>query len=380
MQTKKHEIQRSNLLIEANYNIPSVDGYRITLIGMSGVCMNLLNNPLDDKALTVSIKTKDLIKLFPAFKKAGSSIHQRIDHATDAIGSNNTVRIINKDSGNWEKIPFIMNFKYIDFDTLIIRFNEEIRHLFNPESKFTRYLLNDTAELSSYQQIRIYELLIQYIKIRHRKINIQELKKFIGINKNKTTSKLIQELKACIVQINKKTNLEVEFETIKTSRKITHVKFKFCRTDLHPLDEINNKENNLKTQLIDLGFKQEKLKSLLKISPEVLIQAIHATKKVKQGQGFKKTMEACFFYQIRLLKDNENKKLTAYEIVCMFKENSGVRRDVLWSEFYAQLSEEQKLAYSPTNREKNKTVKEALDNNFNNKYNKWIYETKIKQQ
>jgi hypothetical protein len=32
-----------------------------------------------------------------------------------------------------------------------------------------------------------------------------------------------------------------------------------------------------------------------------------------------------------------------------------------------------------TSREKNKTVKEALDNDFTNKFNKWIYETKIKQ-
>jgi hypothetical protein len=51
----------------------------------------------------------------------------------------------------------------------------------------------------------------------------------------------------------------------------------------------------------------------------------------------------------------------------------------LWDEFYAQLSEGQKNAYSASNREKNTTVKEALDHDFNNKYNRWIYEAKIKQ-
>jgi plasmid replication initiation protein len=54
-------------------------------------------------------------------------------------------------------------------------------------------------------------------------MEIQELKNFIGISKNKTTYKLIQELKACITKINNKTNLEIEFKTIKTSRKITHI-------------------------------------------------------------------------------------------------------------------------------------------------------------
>jgi hypothetical protein len=63
----------------------------------------------------------------------------------------------------------------------------------------------------------------------------------------------------------------------------------------------------------------------------------------------------------------------------MFKNNAGVKKHTLWDEFYTQLSEEQKTAYSPTSREKNKTVKEALDNDFTNKFNKWIYETKIKQ-
>jgi hypothetical protein len=36
-------------------------------------------------------------------------------------------------------------------------------------------------------------------------------------------------------------------------------------------NEINNKKNNLKAQLTDLGFKQERHKSLIKIPIEVLI-------------------------------------------------------------------------------------------------------------
>lgn len=339
--------------------------------------MNLLNKPLDENALTISIKTENLQELFPSFRNAKGKVHKRIDNATDAIGRNNMVKIFSKNEGNWKKTPFIMDFEYNNFDTLIIRFNEEIRHLFNPQSKFTRYLLNDTAELSSYQQIRIYELCYQYIKTGFRKINIPMLKKFIGIEKNKTNSKLIEDLKSCIVQINKKTNLEIEFETIKTSRKITHIKFLFHRTDLHPLDEINQQPSDLKTQLLGLGFKSEKLKSLLKISPSALIQAINATKKAKEV-GFNKekgqSMNACFFYQIGVASE-----LKSYELVHMFKENSGVQQTKLWQEFYAQLSEEQKAAYSETNRNKNKTVKEALDKDFSSKYNRWIYETKIKQ-
>ncbi len=373
----KHEIQKSNLLIEASYNIPSVDGYRLTLMGMSAVCMNLLQKPDDKNALIISLKTKDIQALFPSLKNAKSFIHQRIDKATDAIGNNNTVKIYQKDDGNWKKAPFIMDMTYNNYETLIIRFNEEIRHLFNPKSEFTRYLLNDTAQLRSYQQIRIYELCAQYIKVGTRTIDIPTFKKFIGIKKKKITSDLIRELKACITQINQKTNLEVEFEPIKTSRKITHIKFIISSTDTHPLDVINHKENDLKTQLVDLGFKQEKLKSLLKLSPNVLIQAIKATKK-SQIKGFKKSMESCFFYNIGISKDN---KLSHLELVLMFKENlSIVKKNDLWNEFYLQLSEDEQATYSEGNKQTNKIIKQALNIDSVNKYNKWIYETKIKPQ
>ncbi len=298
---KQHEIQRSNLLIEASYNIPSVDGYRIALIGMSNACINLLNNPDDETALTVAIKTKELQALFPAFRKAQGSIHKRIDQATDSI----------------------------------------------------------------------------------------------------------RELNSCICQINNKTNLKVEFEALKTSRKITDIKFTFCRKDLHPLDAINqenqkkqdkqisntsnaNNTSNIKAQLTALGFQHAKLPSLLKIPTEVLLRAITATNKAKT-KGFKKTMEACFFFQVGIFKsersddDNNNAntnttKIEPIQLVHLFKDNLSIEAmNALWNEFYVQLSEGQKNAYSASNREKNTTVKEALDHDFNNKYNRWIYEAKIKQ-
>jgi plasmid replication initiation protein len=400
---KKHEIQRSNLLIEASYNIPSVDGYRIALIGMSNACINLLNNPDDEAALTVAIKTKELQALFPAFKKAQGSIHKRIDQATDSIGRNNMVKVLNKDKGNWRKIPFIMDIEYRNSNLLLIRFNEEIRPLFNPQSEFTRYLINDTAKLRSYQQIRVYELCCQYITVGSRAVEVTKLKQFIGVKQNKTNSKLIEELNSCISQINNKTNLKVEFETLKTSRKITHIKFTFCRKDLHPLDGINqenqkkqisdasnasntNDTSNIKAQLTALGFKKAKLPSLLKIPTEVLLRAITATKKAKT-KGFKKTMEACFFFQVGIFKRGESDddtntttKIEPIQLVHLFKDTLSIETmKALWDEFYAQLSEGQKNAYSASNREKNTTVKEALDHDFNNKYNRWIYEAKIKQ-
>ncbi|CAC9448620.1 hypothetical protein BSPLISOX_1387 [uncultured Gammaproteobacteria bacterium] len=425
MKTKNKEcsIRIANSLVESNFpSPPSVDSYRILQLTMSAICENLYYAKLklwdefylqllenerlpylnkrkkenikskkfnewifsnEDKKnilisqLTASIEREDLEKLFPSFKKAGNK-HKRIDNAVNAILKNNFIET-RKDEGNFKKQVLIENIEYISYNKIQTTVIAKMINKFNPNSKFTRYLINHTAGLSSYQQIRICELCYQYITTGSRKMEIQELKKFIGIGKNKTTSDLIRELKSSKKQINQKTNLEIEFITIKTSRKITHIKFNFCRTDQHPLDEINNKKNDLKAQLTDLGFKQERHKSLLKIPVEVLIPAINATKKTIEEKRIIKTIEACFYYQIGNLTDKNGKKFTNLELVSMFKENAGVKRHDLWNEFYAQLSKEQRAAYSPTSREKNKAVKEALDNDFTSKFNKWIYETKIKQ-
>ena len=420
---KEYSIRIANSLVESNFpSPPSVDSYRILQLTMSLICENLFYAKLklwdefylqlsgderspylnkrkksnieskefnewifsnEDKKntlisqLTTSIKREDLEKLFPFFKRAGNK-HKRIDNAVNAILKNNFIEI-RKDEGNFKKQVLIENIEYIDYNEIKITVIEKMINKFNPNSKFTRYLINHTARLSSYQQIRICEFCYQYIAIGIRKIEIQKLKKFIGIDKNKTTSDLIRELKSSKNQINQKTNLEIEFKTIKTCRKITHIEFSFCRTDQHPLDEINNKKNDLKAQLIDLGFKEERYKSLIKIPVEILIPTINATKKAIKENRITKTIEAYFFYQVGILKDKNGKKFTGLELVSMFKNNAGVKKHTLWDEFYTQLSEEQKTAYSPTSREKNKTVKEALDNDFTNKFNKWIYETKIKQ-
>jgi hypothetical protein len=73
-------------------------------------------------------------------------------------------------------------------------------------------------------------------------------------------------------------------------------------------------------------------------------------------------------------------KITPVEIVQLFKDNLHIIEGrELWQEFYAQLNIKQQETYSKGNKDKNKLVKQALDNDFTNKFNKWIYETKIKQ-
>jgi len=190
----ERSLRISNALIESEYPVlPTVDSHRILQLALSGACQNLHNNKDNEKALKtaliVSLKTNSLEKLFPSFKKAGN-IHKRIDKATNIILRNNFIET-KKDAGNFKKTALIEDIEYIDYQEIVVTFFASTRKLFNPESKFTRYVINNTAELSTYQQIRIYELCYQYIisKNKYRIIDIPTFKRFIGVEKNKTTSK-----------------------------------------------------------------------------------------------------------------------------------------------------------------------------------------------
>jgi hypothetical protein len=91
-------------------------------------------------------------------------------------------------------------------------------------------------------------------------------------------------------------------------------------------------------------------------------------------------MRGFFFSRVEYLSKNTNTKITPVEIVQLFKDNLHIIEGrELWQEFYAQLNIKQQETYSKGNKDNNKLVKQALDNDFNNKFNKWIYETKIKQ-
>ena len=150
-------------------------------------------------------------------------------------------------------------------------------------------------------------------------------------------------------------------------------------TDIHPLDSIEQRPKNLKTELINLGFKKEKLKPLLQISTHILIQAIKETK-VEKEKGFKKTMEDCFFYKLSVLKSFKGEKLRPLAVVEMFKENLGVKNVDLYNEFHAQLSKELQETYFKANNSKDKTIRKALKRDYYSRFNQWIYETKIQQE
>ena len=128
-----------------------------------------------------------------------------------------------------------------------LSFDEKLKpYLLQLSSHFTKLELKKLVSLNSIYAVRIYELLKQYEKLEERTFEIEELRKTLGIEKTK--HKKYNDFKREVLiraerEINEKTDLNVSFEEIKTSRRITSIKFKIERQAAEePIQEIEKVE------------------------------------------------------------------------------------------------------------------------------------------
>jgi len=94
------------------------------------------------------------------------------------------------------------------------------------KEKFTSYQLENVVRLNSVYSIRIYELLKQYERIRKRKLTLEELRYFLGIEKDKYIQYGHLKNKVLLVaqkEINEKTDIQFTFNEIKQEPSISYI-------------------------------------------------------------------------------------------------------------------------------------------------------------
>lgn len=96
------------------------------------------------------------------------------------------------------------------------------------ETPFTKYMIKNILRLNSSYSIRLYEILKQYEKRKKRIFEISEIKNFLGIEAK--SYKLFAEferrvLKPAKAEIDKKTDIYINYKKIKEGRKITKIEF-----------------------------------------------------------------------------------------------------------------------------------------------------------
>ena len=176
---------------------------------------------------------------------------------------------------------------------VILRFSSDLKpFLLQIKYKFTKANLEDLMVIRSIYAIRLYELLKQYESIGERIISLSCLREYCGIGNEKY--KNYNDFKRKIIEIsereiNSKTDISIKYDEIKSSRKITSIRFSINKNSNHKQTEFEKyqiekaviiqkelrSEKAIINQLVEYGFTDSQSKKIVKSNrQETIINAI----------------------------------------------------------------------------------------------------------
>lgn len=153
------------------------------------------------------------------------------------------------------------------------------------QKNFTVLEFDEVMGLKSIHAVRIFEILKQYEEIGKRTINLQELRDFCGIKS--TQYKKFNDLKKAVLEIakreiNQKTSISIEYQEVKTGRKITEISFSIFTNRsylnfqqepktferIEKLEREMASKNLLIEKICEYGFGKRTAQNFLKIATE----------------------------------------------------------------------------------------------------------------
>ncbi|MGP5469973.1 replication initiation protein RepM [Pseudomonas helleri] len=95
------------------------------------------------------------------------------------------------------------------------------------ESEFTSYRLEKISGMSSAHAVRLYELLVQYLTIGKREIELSDLRKSLGLTDEYKAIKDFKKrvIDVAVAQINEHSDIRVSYTQRKTGRTVSHLIF-----------------------------------------------------------------------------------------------------------------------------------------------------------
>lgn len=114
----------------------------------------------------------------------------------------------------------------IIFTPAVVR---EITRIDGYETAFTKFLLEQTANLNSVYSVRLYELLKQWLEVKKASFELELLRGQLGLGVNdyvRMSDFKKRVLDLAVNEINEKTDLKVSYTNIKKGRKIVGFNFK----------------------------------------------------------------------------------------------------------------------------------------------------------
>lgn len=221
---KKLIVVKSNKLIEASYRLDLIE-QRIILAAIDEA--RDTQKGLGDGFITLEAKrfakmfNMDDARVYSQLKEAMLSLYRR----------EVTIHDIHPESGHDRTtlMRWISSASYINgAGSIQIRFAPEmVPYITRLECEFTSYRLEKIGRMSSAHAVRLYELLVQYLNIGQREIEIAWLREVLQLEIEYKAIKDFKKrvLDVAVDQINEYSDIRVSYTQRKTGRTVTHLIF-----------------------------------------------------------------------------------------------------------------------------------------------------------
>jgi plasmid replication initiation protein len=220
-------VVKSNKVIEASYKL-SLYEQRILLACIAQI--HSKEELLEDCQFEISAKEiaelsniDNLNNVYKFLAEAADKLLTRIIILNDPDPDNPRLK---QRKANW-----MSHIDYYPGDgKVILQFSKGIIPYLSELSKnFTRYKLTSVTQFKSAYSIRLYELLVQWLSVGKREIEVDWLRKQLQVETNYPR---VMELKkwvvdVAVVEINEHSNIWVNYTQRKAGRTITHFLFTF---------------------------------------------------------------------------------------------------------------------------------------------------------
>lgn len=222
--SKKMRVYKANAVIEACYTL-SVAEHRLLLacfaqIGKKATDQRLYRVYAHEIAALAEISPQD------AYRDAAIAVERLYERSVEVFEGPNGDAPPKKRRFRWiQEAVYAEGEGYVDvrLSTSILPFVNNLLE------QYTVYHMQDVARMTSRYGIRVYELLVQWRRRGQREVEVEWLRRSLGVEEKYTNFKDFRKrvIAPAVQQINEYSPLEVSWNERKTGRRITHVTFHF---------------------------------------------------------------------------------------------------------------------------------------------------------
>ncbi|MGR6504334.1 replication initiation protein [Shewanella sp. Koi 1] len=221
-------VTKSNSLIDASYKL-NVQAQKLVLACLGKV--DSRGNAPKEMTLT-ALEFSELMGI--DIKNAHRELYKASDTLFDAV-------IVLRDEQEEVKLRWIQKGvkKLKGQGAITITWTDEVlKYISSLQSRFTTYKLRHIANLQSAHSIRLYELLMKFNATGERVIYVDDFRSALGISDKYPQFRDLNKwvIKPAVDELNQRSDLTINYETIKKGRTVAALSFEFKQSAQLKLD------------------------------------------------------------------------------------------------------------------------------------------------